>query len=648
MRFPTFVFMKLQHSFSFIVLFLFILLWSCKDNTQETETPVIEPGTALHYYNRGLDTSDLEEKLRLYNKGLGVISGKRDTVLTSLLEGKVYALFALQKPEEALYWGDSLLKAAEVLKDTYYLAKGNYWLYRLKEESNDLESAYEHLFRSKQLYLQMQDSMGAGWRSIDMALLRYDSGDYAGSQESAIEALQFIDKEKYPHLISSVYNIIGLSYLDRGFNEEAKKEFQNALEYAVNEKDSLSFLHNYALALNNQEKYDESLQIFEKIVDSDAPSQQSMNRFMDNYAHTLWLQDSTRKVDSLHLKALKRREAAGDLIGLAGSYMSLSDYYAETDKEKARKYAEALLQNSRETSNKATELLALKKLIALTPSDEDGAYVERFIFLNDSLKKEELKAKHVFAKVEFDENQKQKQITQLRETAAKQALVTERLKWRTAFISLLLLFTVVAGGAFFYFFRQRSRRERLKEVYKTESRIARRIHDELANDLYGLMNRLSPVVPPKTVDQLEEIYKRTRNISRENAEIDTGENFPSFLKAMLSDNTGSAKLILRGEQQVNWEKLSEEKKIVLYRVLQELMINMKKHSNAPLVAIVFDQQQKNLQVKYSDTGKGSAREELQLGNGLKNVKNRMSSVGGKISFRTGKGEGFKVDLSLAF
>ena len=71
---------------------------------------------------------------------------------------------------------------------------------------------------------------------------------------------------------------------------------------------------------------------------------------------------------------------------------------------------------------------------------------------------------------------------------------------------------------------------------------------------------------------------------------------------MLSDQTGTAKLIVRGDNAVKWEKLSEEKKIVLYRVLQELMVNMKKHSDARLVAIVFDQKPKLLEVQYSDTG----------------------------------------------
>lgn len=640
--------MKLKHFSSVFFLFSLVLLWSCRDRDEAIEPAIVQPGSSLYYYNSGLDTSDLEVKLDFYNQGLRAIKGTKDTVLPSLLEGKVYALITLGKADEARYWADSLLKAAKKFEDTYYIAKGHYWLYKLHKEKKDLPAAFENLFRSKQLYLQMGDSSKAGWRSMDMAILKYDSGDYAGTQESAIEALKLLDREKYPYLVSAVYNIIGLSYLDRGFSDEAQKEFKNALEYSINEKDSLSFLHNYALALNSQEKYDESLEIFRKLIKSDAPSHQSKSRFLDNYANTLWKQDTTREMDSLFFTALQRRKETEDYTGLEGSYLSLSNYYSGTNEFKARKYARLLLENTEKTANKAIELIALKRLIALTPPQEAESYMDRYIFLDDSLSKAELKAKHVFAKVEFDEKQKQKQITELRETAANQALINERLKWRNAFITLSFLFSALLALVLFYFFRQKSRKKHFREVYQTESRIARRIHDELANDLYGVMNRLSSTVPSKTVDQLEEIYRRTRDISRENAEIDTSETFPSFLTAMLSDNTGKAKLIIKGESKLNWEKLSEEKKIVLYRVLQELMINMRKHSDARLVAIIFEQKQNMLEIKYSDTGRGAAPEKLFSGSGLKNVKNRMASIGGKVSFDTVAGEGFKATISVPF
>lgn len=638
--------MKLKQYFLVFFIFLLVLQWSCRDSTQAEEPAIVECGSALDFYNRGLDTSDFEEKLRLYNEGLKVEANELDTVLPSLLEGKVYALLRLERPQKALFWADSLIKASEYLNDDYYEAKGFYWLYFLHLNANEVKLAYKNLFRSRQLYLEMGDTAGAGWRSLDMAHLKYDMGDLSGTQEAAIEAIKLLDVEEDPHLVSGAYNTIGLTYMDRDFNKEAIKEFKKALELAVNERDSLVFLHNWALALKNQEKYDEALEIFEQLIESNAPNDHSKARYIENYAFTLYSRDSTRNVDSLLFDALKRRKDLGDLYGLSDSYSDLSEYFLQKDKAKAKKYADSFLETSKAINHAQYELLALKKLIKLSPPTEAQNLIDRYISLEDSLDEAELQAKFAFAKVDFDEKQKQDQITQLRQIGEKQSLANERLEWRNAFITLLFIFSAVLGGTLFYYFRQRTRKKNLREVYQTESRIARRIHDELANDLYGVMNKIAPAVPPQTVDQLEEIYRRTRNISRENAEIDTGENFSAFLTGMLSDSSGAAKLVVRGENKVTWEKVSEEKKIVLYRVLQELMVNMKKHSNAKVVAIVFDQQKKRLEVQYSDNGQGMQQDQRISGIGLKNVKNRLSSVGGKLHFTSEENKGFKATIVI--
>lgn len=173
------------------------------------------------------------------------------------------------------------------------------------------------------------------------------------------------------------------------------------------------------------------------------------------------------------------------------------------------------------------------------------------------------------------------------------------------------------------------------------------IHDELANDIFNIMSIMEPVAPIPVIDKLEMIYLRTRDISRENREIDTGEDYVDYLMAILSNNTpDDSKLIVSGENSVKWNKLQVEMKIVVYRVLQELMINMKKHSDAKLVAISFVVKNKNLSIRYSDNGCGMLWNPSKKGSGLQNVENRISSLNGKITFESEKEKGFKVDMQI--
>jgi signal transduction histidine kinase len=162
-----------------------------------------------------------------------------------------------------------------------------------------------------------------------------------------------------------------------------------------------------------------------------------------------------------------------------------------------------------------------------------------------------------------------------------------------------------------------------------------------------MMGSLEPIASPDVLDNLASIYSRTRDISRANSDIDTGENYIAHLLSILSNAApANAKLIIKGENSINWKNLSEEKKIVIYRVLQEFMVNMKKHSTASFVAIIFSKTEKFLNIDYSDNGQGSELSAIKSGNGLKNVENRIISVNGKLNFETEKGKGLKTNIQI--
>jgi signal transduction histidine kinase len=92
--------------------------------------------------------------------------------------------------------------------------------------------------------------------------------------------------------------------------------------------------------------------------------------------------------------------------------------------------------------------------------------------------------------------------------------------------------------------------------------------------------------------------------------------------------------------------LESNKKIIVYRVLQELLVNMKKHSRCSLVVITFKKNKNKLQIDYSDNGVGASLDKKNSRNGLQNVENRILSIKGNITFDTNTGKGFKTSLSI--
>ena len=221
------------------------------------------------------------------------------------------------------------------------------------------------------------------------------------------------------------------------------------------------------------------------------------------------------------------------------------------------------------------------------------------------------------------------------------------MKNQTIILSLGGLLLLVSGGFGFYYLRQKHEKEKIKEAHNTETRISKKIHDELANDVYNVMSGMQEIAPNDIMDKLEHIYKRTRNISRENNSIPLDQNYLSHLLATLESATPeNTRLIIRGENSINWNNFNSEKKIILYRVLQEIMINMNKHSQASLVAIIFSEEKNFLKINYSDNGIGTSQKRLESGNGIQNVENRIFSVKGSLTFETEQEKGLKIAIQI--
>lgn len=102
-------------------------------------------------------------------------------------------------------------------------------------------------------------------------------------------------------------------------------------------------------------------------------------------------------------------------------------------------------------------------------------------------------------------------------------------------------------------------------------------------------------------------------------------------------------VITKGIKQINWQEINTDKKRGLYRVLQELMTNMAKHSQADLVVVAFSKVNRKLDITYKDNGVGC---ELEKNNGLLNVENRIHSLNGRINLASSKGKGFKATIIL--
>jgi len=311
-----------------IVIFLVCLNFTaCKKETEIVKIEV-KPGIGEFYFEKGIKEKDPNQMLSIFQEGLERVDPIKDSISLYLLDGIIYTYKRQHNYKSAMDYSDSLIKIAGLQKDTYFVALGYYRKAAVFEALNNSEEVYKNTYKSRELFLQIGDSLRAGQRSLELANAQSRMADYNGSQENATSALKLLLNEKDSANISSAYNVIAMSYRERGFYDDAIKEYKNALRYSISTEDSLSFLNNIALAYRDNGNYKSALPTFEGILDRiEYADEDSKARFIDNYAYTKWMQDSTSPVLEELTQALALRLKTKELDGLIASYEHLSNLY---------------------------------------------------------------------------------------------------------------------------------------------------------------------------------------------------------------------------------------------------------------------------------------------------------------------------------
>ena len=94
-----------------------------------------------------------------------------------------------------------------------------------------------------------------------------------------------------------------------------------------------------------------------------------------------------------------------------------------------------------------------------------------------------------------------------------------------------------------------------------------------------------------------------------------------------------------------WRKVSLEIKYEIEHILQELMVNMKKHSLSTLVTLKFEQLDNIIHIHYVDNGIGLS-DNVKFKNGLSNTGNRIKNIFGTITFDTQNERGLEIHISF--
>ncbi|CAM4041775.1 tetratricopeptide repeat-containing sensor histidine kinase [Flavobacterium sinopsychrotolerans] len=566
----------------------------------------------------------------------------RSSILVLLL---LVAIVSCQKGSETTFVNlknrettkSVLAKKFSNLGDSYYTAKR-------------FDSAYYYYNKSKEIFETEKDSTYSAYTLIQLARIQLTFGDYSNSEETLTEALPYMhDNLQYQVAANNLFGIAAKELKNYG---DAVFYYNKILKTASDSLLRVTPLNNIANVYIEQKKYKDAIILLDPLLKSNLLDTLPYKKAIitDNLGFAYYKYGSIKKGEELMNQALAIRTSINDSYGSIESYLHLADYYQNKDYQKSKENALHAYDEATKHQSIDERLEALGFLMSHNQEKGVNAYAKLYVNLDDSIKKVRNNAKNQFAKIRYDSR---KAILESIKYKGQRAEILLQLETQKSQKYLFFFgFVALLGGIGFIvnYYKSKTKRERLEANYTTETRISKELHDELANDVFyamtfaGTQDLQNPIKKETLLDHLDKIYVRTRNFSKENSPVETGEHFEQNLKQMLhSYKSSSTEVIIKNGNAIDWSKVQTEKKIAIQRVLQELMVNMKKHSQASFVIIGFDLEQNTLRIDYSDNGVGFSQQ-LILKNGLQNAENRIETLKGILTFDSETNKGFKAKI----
>ena len=203
---------------------------------------------------------------------------------------------------------------------------------------------------------------------------------------------------------------------------------------------------------------------------------------------------------------------------------------------------------------------------------------------------------------------------------------------------------------------------RLESVREEErTRISREIHDELGQQLTGLKMDISWI--NKRMSEQPEMSEKLRSmLGLVDTTLRTVRKISTELRPGILDDLGLIPAIewqcseceKRNGIECHFHNHSEEQEFspelstAVFRIVQEALTNVVRHSNATSIVVDMKSQDDSLMVSIKDNGKGISPEDISNTKtlGLLGIKERAELLGGDCRIDGKKGEGTTITLVI--
>lgn len=556
--------------------------------------------------------------------------------------------YSYRSSDTARYWFKKGLETIETKRVPLYTALLNNLSETYFSEGNVEEALKGYIWTSNEcrrlkdttLLISVLSAMGVVYRQIekpDSALICYN------------QALRLVEKRDDWSEKANLLANIAIFYGNNSRFEEGIFYAKRAVKAAAEGKDMDDIMYaNYVCGslLFMQGKYDEGINMIRVLI-AEAKRQKMPKFILKGYVPMLHMFEKLDDRDSIayYLKEAENvlplvPENSQEVLGLLEQQFQLLS--------KLGRYQESLeVQNKLLKYRGAGLHMPTDKLYWMMARNyrdmNDYAHAmefyERAYQMGDSVHAEQVSQELSKLRIKYETQEKELEIAHLNKVKLEQEMRTMR--WIIATIGVASAFL---WFALYYLFRrkrlQKEQEYKLAQRYiegleKERSRLTKELHDGVCNDLLGIGMQMQCMEfasdeRARMTGMLERVRHDVRNISHELMPpkfqyVTLMEAVNAFVEHLVPPPT--MHIVLHSLNNENdWKTVPEHVAYEIYRVVQELLSNTIKHSEATEVNVELSIKGKQLTLLLSDNGKGYTDAVSSNGIGLNTIHERAKSI----------------------
>jgi len=595
------------------------------------------------------------------------------------LNAKAMELYvsSTNKAMELLGKAEKIAKAEKLDESLGYTINNLAIVYRAKGEyvkSKQLSQEALSLVKGNSVKASTLNNIGACNRSL---------GLYEESLKNYLEALKIYEITNDLKQQGVVNNNIGMVYSSLEMYEKAKTYQNKALSVykKLNYKKGLSEVYNnIAIALANQDSLQKSLLYFKYSlkIEEELKDKKGIAESINNVGGVYHYLGKTDSALYYYKKSAEIERLIQNFSGVAASYNNIAQLMLEEGKPTiAKSYIDSSYAYSKKSKVAESLLESIQNYAYYfeTINDFENAnlYNKKYYTMSDSImKSSNLKTLHEL-EVKYQTAKKDTEIAQNRAELAENEL---KIKQKNTIIFGSLGFAFVLGllGYLLYNQQKIKNNQLIKEVELKEAlvkietqnklqeqrlQISRDLHDNIGSQLTFIISSIDnlkyfDVAKEKLVSKFDNISGFTKNTITELRDTIWAMNKNAIsvedLQIRITNFIDNAQLATHGisfdfsiEESVNAShEFSSIEGMNIYRIIQEAVNNAVKYANASQIKILLKQQNNKMIFSINDNGIGFSESEIELGNGLNNMKKRALELNADLKIISEKEKGTNI------